>query len=139
MNRNKAFFKKNKQEYDKTVKIPVTADYVDENGNIVEWEFKCIDSKLNNDILRSCLVHSDKGDYIDQIDYKIKFITASCIYPDLDDVELQESYGVSLGTHLLMQLVSNPYEFSPLYDRIVMELAGRKPVKKREVELYEPT
>lgn len=137
MNRNKAFFRTEKKQYEEIVKVPATQDYCDENGNPIEWEFKVLDSKTDSDILRSCIKNTDKGVFVDQIDYKLKYITASCVFPELNDVELQNEYGVTLPSHLLMQLVSNPFEFSTLYDRLILAIAARKEIKsKRKFEEY---
>lgn len=137
MNRNSVFFRKNKRQFEKVVKLVATKDYKDEKENPIEWEFKVIDSQRENEILKTCIHRDEKGTYVDNLEYQLKFITDSCIFPELNNTELLQDYGVTLPSHLLMELVSNPYEFRTLYDRLMAAIATRKDITSiKEFEEY---
>ncbi|MCM1227325.1 MAG: hypothetical protein NC320_07870 [Clostridium sp.] len=109
----------------KTVKengfYPATKTLCDENGNPLNWEFKHISSKDNEDIRESCTVDIPvKGKpnmYRPKLKsnrYIQKMIAASVVVPDLFDAELQDSYGVSTPEDLLMAMVDDPGEYNDL-------------------------
>lgn len=114
------FMKKNK-----TVKknefYPVTVSLCDENGKPLEWEFRHITSKENEEIREECTIDVPvKGKpnlYRPKLKsslYIQKMIVASVAMPDLYDAELQDSYGVKTAEDLLLALVDDPGEYNEL-------------------------
>jgi hypothetical protein len=100
---------------------PVTQSLCDEKGNPLEWEFKHITSKENEEIRESCMIEvpvtGKPNVYRPKLktsEYLQKLIAASIVTPDLYDAELQDSYGVSTPEELLFALVDDPGEYSDL-------------------------
>jgi len=99
----------------------VTKSLCDEKGNPLEWEFKHITSKDNEDIRESCTfdipVTGKPNMYRPKLKsslYIQKMIAASVVVPDLYDAELQDSYGVKTPEDLLMAMVDDPGEYNDL-------------------------
>jgi hypothetical protein len=114
------FMKANKVEKHNEMHA-VTQTLLDENGNALEWEFKHITSKENEDIRESCTydvqVTGKPNLYRQKINtskYSQKMIVASVVSPDLYDAELQDSYGVKTPEDLLFAMVDDPGEYNEL-------------------------
>lgn len=117
MNSFKAFLKKNKKEKP-VIKYVASNDFVDENGNPIEWELKAISSK-QVDILRDTysITKREKGKAKTDFDSKgfnSALIVETVIYPDLFDAELQESYGVSDAGDLIYEMLDNAGDYNAL-------------------------
>jgi len=100
---------------------PVTRSLCDENGNPLEWEFKHISSKENENIRESCTIDvpvtGKPNMYRPKMQtskYIQKMIVASVVMPDLYDAELQDSYGVKTPEDLLFAMVDDPGEYNDL-------------------------
>lgn len=114
------FMKANKVEK-KNEMHPVTRSLCDENGAPLEWEFRHITSKENEDIRESCMTEVPVPGKSNQFRPRIKsslyvqkMIAASVVCPDLYDAELQDSYGVKTPEDLLLALVDDPSEYNDL-------------------------
>lgn len=99
-------------------KYAPTESLRDENGKPLEWEFKRISSKENEELRDSCTVEVQvKGKpnlyrpKINTAKYIAKLIAASTVYPNLFDAELQDSYGVSTPEELVYAMVDNAGEY----------------------------
>ena len=100
---------------------PATKSLCDENGKPLEWEFKPITSKDNEEIRESCTIEVPVTGKPNMFRQKVKtglyiqrMIAASVIMPDLYDAELQDSYGVKTPEDLLMAMVDDPGEYTDL-------------------------
>ena len=100
---------------------PATRSLCDENGSPLEWEFKHISSKENEEIRDGCTVDvpvtGKPNIYRPKLKsslYIQRMIAASVVAPDLYDSELQDSYGVKTPEDLLMAMVDDPGEYSDL-------------------------
>lgn len=109
----------------KTVKAnemhPVTKSLCDDEGNPLDWEFKHITSRENENIREACTrevpVTGKPNMYRPKMDtglYIRKMIVASVVAPDLYDAELQDSYGVKTPEDLLLEMVDDPGEYNDL-------------------------
>ena len=58
----------------------------------------------------------------DAIETNVNVMLASCVHPDLDDVELQESYGVDNPCDLLYKLIPNAKEFSKVLSEVQKQI-----------------
>ena len=103
------------------VKHPVTKSLCDEKGNPLEWEFKPISSKENEEIRESCTIEVPVAGKPNMYRPKVKtslyiqrMIAASVVVPDLYDSELQDSYGVKTPEDLLLAMVDDPGEYNSL-------------------------
>ena len=99
----------------------VTKSLCDEKGNPLEWEFRHITSKENENIRESCMVEipvpGKNNLYRPKVKmglYVQKLIAASVVSPDLFDSELQDSYGVKTPEDLIMAMVDDPGEYNDL-------------------------
>lgn len=99
-------------------KYAPTTTLKNENGKPLEWEFKHITSKENEDLRDSCTIEVQvKGKpnlYRPKLNtsaYLAKMIVAATVYPDLYDKELQDSYGVMTPEELLYAMVDDPGEY----------------------------
>lgn len=114
------FMKTNKTEKENGF-YPATKSLCDENGNPLEWEFRHITSRKNEEIRESCTVEvpvtGKSNMYRQRLKsglYVQKMIAASVVVPDLFDSELQDSYGVKTPEDLLMAMVDDPGEYNEL-------------------------
>jgi len=114
------FMKANKVVKENTMHM-VTRSLCDEKGNPLEWEFRHITSKENEEIREGCTIELPITGKPNMYRPKLKsslyiqrMIAASVVVPDLYDAELQDSYGVKTPEDLLMAMVDDPGEYNDL-------------------------
>lgn len=100
---------------------PATKSLCDEKGEPLEWEFKHISSKENEDIREGCTIDVPVTGKPNMYRPKLKsslyirrMIANSVVVPDLFDSELQDSYEVKTPEDLLMAMVDDPGEYNDL-------------------------
>ena len=100
---------------------PVTKSLCDEKGIPLDWEFRHITSKENEEIRENCTIDIPVTGKPNMYRPKLKsslyiqrMIAASMVVPDLFDSELQDSYGVKTPEDLLMAMVDDPGEYNDL-------------------------
>lgn len=127
---NLSVFLKPNKKIRKNEFYAATKSFVDENGNPIEWEIRPIETAESERIRKACFhsvpVPGKKNrteDKFDVNEYLLKLVTRAIVYPDLNNAELQDSYGVRTPEDLLMCLVDNPSEYSDLQN-FVTELSG---------------
>ena len=115
-------------EYE-TVKYVASKRFVDKNGNPQEWEIKPIDSDLDEQLRKECTkkvqIPGKRGQFNQETDtdkYLAKMCVACTVYPNLNDAELQDHYGVKSGDALLKKMLK-PGEYTE-YKAKVMEVNG---------------
>ena len=120
MSKFSKFMKANKIEK-KNEMYAATKSLCDENGKPLEWEFRHISSKINEELRDECTTDvpvTGKPNLFrpkTQLSkYIQKMIAASVVMPDLYDKELQDSYGVTTPEELLLAMVDNPGEYNDL-------------------------
>lgn len=93
-------------------KIVVSNRFKDENGNPIEWEIRAISQDENDALLKTSYVTlsvpGKPGAVTRELDdskYTGKMLSASVVYPDLNDAELQDSYGVKTPDALLKKML----------------------------------
>ena len=98
-----------------------TASLYDENGKPLEWEFKHITSKQNEQMRENCTVDvpitGKPNMYRPKLNtskYLTQIVVTSTVCPDLYDAELQDSYGVKTPEDLLFALVDDAGEYQDL-------------------------
>lgn len=113
---------------DETVKYVASKRFV-QNKKPVEWELKAISSSLDEVIRKECTkkvpIAGKRGQYNQETDtdkYIGKLCVACTVYPNLNDAELQDSYGVKSGDELLKKMLL-PGEYTD-YKAKVMEVNG---------------
>lgn len=123
------FMKKNKIQK-QNVFYPATKSLCDDEGKPLLWELKPITTKENEKIRESCTmevpVKGKPNQFRQKIDtsaYMIKMICASVVSPDLNNKDLQDSYGVMTAEDLLKEMIDDAGEFTDLGVK-VQELCG---------------
>ncbi len=113
---NKGFMLQNalKAENEKFV---ISKRFLDENGQPMEWELKNLSRLENEEILNSCLKRTVRGIELDNFKYIGTVLANSVIYPDLNSIELQDSYGVRSNQEVLRAMLTAK-EFYSLQSKI---------------------
>ena len=98
-------------------------------GKPVEWEIKAIDSDMDETLRKECAkrvpIPGKRGQYNQETDmdkYLAKMAVTCTVYPNLNDAELQDSYGVKSAEALLKKMLL-PGEYTE-YKAKVMEVNG---------------
>ena len=111
------FLKKNKKMRSNAF-YPASASFVDANGKPIMWEVRPLTTAEDEVIRDECTVDvpipGKKGQYRAKIDvnaYMAKQMAAAVVFPDLNNAELQDSYGVMTPEALLKEMIDNPSEY----------------------------
>lgn len=133
------FMKENKKVKENEKHAP-TKSLTDEKGNPLEWEFRHITSKENEELRDSCTIEVQvKGKpnlyrpRLNTSQYMANMIVASTVFPDLYDAELQDSYDVKKPEDLLLALVDDPGEYAAL-EEWVQKFQGFDKTLEEKVE-----
>ncbi len=93
-------------------KIVVSNRFKDEDGKPIEWEIRAIMEDENEELQRKCFVttpivgqRSSYNRELDQVKYVAALMSASVVFPDLNNAELQDSYGVKTPEALLKKML----------------------------------
>ncbi|MCI9539005.1 MAG: hypothetical protein HFG35_12205 [Eubacterium sp.] len=131
-----AFLKGNKKEK-ANKKYAVTGSICDEKGETVEWEFRHITTKEDGTIRDLCTeevqIKGKPNAFRPRLNvnkYLTKMICRSAVFPDLNNSELQDSYGVKTPEDLLYELVDDPGEYQNLCEWI-QRFQGFEPLQKK--------
>lgn len=113
---------------DETIKYVASKRFTNK-GKPVEWELKAVDSDLDEAIRKECTkrvpIVGKRGQFNQETDtdkYIGKLCVACTVYPNLNDAELQDSYGVKDGLSLLKKMLK-PGEYTEFKAK-VMEVNG---------------
>lgn len=116
-----------------------TRSLVDEKGEPLLWEIKPLTTKENEKIRESCTidvpVKGKPNQYRPKVDmnkYQAKLICAAVVSPDLNNADLQNSYGVMTPEELLMEMIDDPAEYTDLMI-FVQQISGFKTLQE-EIE-----
>lgn len=90
--------------------VEVSERFKDENGNPIPWEVRALPAEEEEQIRKSCMVPikgQKKGndEKFDSNLYMLRITAACTVYPDLENAELQDSYGVHTAPALLKKLL----------------------------------
>ena len=117
------FFAENVQK-EELVEVVVSKRFKDADGNPITWKLACITSDEDEAIRKSCTkkvpVVGKKGMYAPETDFDAYLgkLAARCVkYPDLNNAELQNSYGV-MGADNLLKKMLKPGEYQDLLKKI---------------------
>lgn len=114
------FFKQHKKQKENGFYAP-TASLVGKDGKPLQWEFRHLTSKENDQIRDDCTrdipVTGKPGVYRQKLnnnEYLIQLVVASTVTPDLHNADLQDSYGVKSADDLVYAMIDDPGELSAL-------------------------
>lgn len=122
------FFAENvmKEEH---IKYVASKRFLGTNGKPMEWEICCItseeDEQLRRDSTKKIPIPGKRGQYTRETDYDIYLgkLGVKCVtFPNLNNVEFQNSYGV-MGAEALLKTMLRPGEYSDLIAK-VQEING---------------
>lgn len=127
MSKFSAFMRSNKIKKE-NVKFAVTRSLCDEHGIPLEWELRPLTSKENDRIRVACTkeIPNKNGTFRQKVDTTVlvtKLVCASVVFPDLNDKDLQDSYGVMCAEDLLYEMVDDAGEMNALIAK-VQEISG---------------
>lgn len=135
MSKLEVFFKENTpQEEHKKVLV---SERFFQDGQPVYWEIKSI-SSAEDEILRRGCVRKKRGNEVQDgseldFDFYIGKLAAMCtVFPNLNDVQLQNSYGV-MGADSLLKEMLKPGEYANYIEKI-QEINGFTKTMKELVD-----
>lgn len=112
-----AFLKQNAVK-EENVKFAPSKRFVDDKGKPMEWEIKSITSDEDEAIRRACTkkvpIFGKKGQFTQETDYTAyvgKMAAACTVFPNLNDAELQNSYG-AMGADALLKTMLKAGEYA---------------------------
>ena len=118
-----AFLKSNKKEKEH-LHLAVSDSFTDEQGKAIEWDIRPLSAKRDEGIRDLCTkkvpFNGKKGVKAPELDvnaYLGKLVTSSVVFPNLNDKELQDSYGVMCAEELIKEMLS-PGEYQDLISEI---------------------
>ncbi len=134
MSQFKAFLKQNK-EVKENIKVAASESFKDENGNVVEWEIRALKTKEADAIRSEVTTINQKGKKVDVDNGKFNRLVASkcTVFPNLNDKELQDSYGVMSADQLIVEMLDNDGEYSA-YCQKILEISGYNKTDSQLVE-----
>ena len=118
------FLKKNKV-VKPNLKIAASRSLVDEKGAPLIWEIRSLTTKEDNTLRDECTmdipVTGKPGAFRPKFysnRYLAKVAAACVVYPNLNDKELQDSYGVMGSDKLIQEMLDDPGEYNEFMNRI---------------------
>lgn len=118
-------FMKQNQVVKENTTYTATKSLVDDEGKPLEWEIKPVTTRENDAIIDECTyevpITGKPNMYrmkMNQTKYRAKLICASVVYPDLNNAELQDSYGVMDSAELIKEMISDVGEYNKFFDFI---------------------
>lgn len=110
-------------------KVVVSERFRDKNGPVA-WEIRAISADEDEALRKSCTrripVVGKKNQYTQDFDangYLARLAAAAVVYPNLNDAELQSSYGV-MGAESLVKTMLYKDEFDRLTEMLVEDSAN---------------
>ena len=123
-----SFLKQNALQKE-NVKYVASERFVDENKKPIEWEIKTISSREDEELRKTAMkktpIPGKRGQYTQEIDTNkyIGLLACACtVFPNLNDAQLQNSYGVMCADELLKAMLL-PGEYAD-YLMKVQEICG---------------
>ena len=117
---NLSFFLAENVEKKQNLKVAIGKRFKDEKGKPVEWEIRSISAVEDEALRKACTrrvqIPGKKNQFTQDFDsnaYIAKLAAAAVVYPDLNDVALQNSYGV-MGAEQLLRIMLYKEEFDKL-------------------------
>lgn len=110
-------------------KFVASKRFVNENGEPLLWEIRSLTTEEDRAVRKAATkrvpIPGKKNVFVPEVDYNdysIKAAVTSTVFPDLENEELQNSYGV-MGAEALLSQMLNPGEFTDYVSK-VQEING---------------
>lgn len=122
---NLSFFLAGNVEKRENKKVVISDRFKDDKGKPIEWEIRSISAEEDETIRKACMrkipVVGKKNQYTQDFDanaYLAKLAAKAVVFPNLNDAELQTSYGVMGAEHLIKSMLYKD-EFDKLTEYLV--------------------
>ena len=120
-----AFLKQNKKEQ-KTILYPASESFVDENGRPMMWKLRPLGTLEAENIRKQCRQYGKGGIVKVDTDRFNREIAVKCtVEPNLNDKQLQDSYGVMGAEDLIAEMLDKDGEYQA-YVKKCMEISRYK-------------
>lgn len=133
-------FLKHNKKIKENVKHVASQNFLDENGNPLEWEIQPLKTAVDNELRDESMVTmphpTTPNVYTPQLQTKTylpKMIAASVVFPDLLNAELQNSYDVTKPEDLVLELLDNAGEFNE-FALFIQEYNGHNQPLQEKIE-----
>ena len=122
MNNLKSFLAQNKVKVS-NIKYVVSNNFIDDNGEPMNWELRALSNTEFEELRKNCTTKrlQKNGMYTLETDndiFQAKLCATCVVFPDLKNVELQNSYGV-MGEEDLLKNMLSPGEYANLGEEII--------------------
>lgn len=114
---------------DDAIEYVASKKFKDKDGNPIAWKLKPIDSDLDDVIRKESTkkvpIVGKRGQFAQEFDtekYASRLCSACVVYPNLNDSELQDFYGVKSADALIKKMLL-PGEYTELKSK-VLEING---------------
>lgn len=135
----KRFLKQNKKKKE-NIFVPATTSILGEDGKPELWEIRALTTTEDNAIREECTIDvpvtGKPGMFRPKLNaakYVLRIAAKCIVYPNLNDKELQDSYGAMSAEDLIEQILDDPGEFNTLMNKI-QELNGYNETFQEKVE-----
>ena len=109
---------------DENIKYPASKRFLGEDKEPMKWEICCITSEEDEAIRKACTrkvqIPGKRNQFTQETDYNkyLGKLSARCtVFPNLDNAELQDSYGVN-GSDALLKTMLKPGEYADYLAKI---------------------
>ena len=109
---------------DENIRFVASKRFLDEDKKPIEWEIKCITGEEDEAIRKACTkrvpIPGKRGQYTRETDvnlYSGKLAAACTVFPNLNNEELQNSYGV-MGAEALLKRMLKPGEYAGYLEKV---------------------
>lgn len=131
------FFKENVAAVE-TVKYVATERIKNKEGKPVEWELRAVSQTENEEIKKKCVTTKtdDRGRRFKDFDddkYAANLLVKSIVYPDLQNRQLQDTWGIRDPSSLLREMLTAG-EFTLLQDQALLVSGFRLPSQDQGVD-----
>lgn len=106
------------------IKYVVSKRFVGEDNKPMEWEIACINSTEDEQLRKDCTkripIPGKRGQFTMEIDsnlYVGKLAARCTVFPNLNDAELQNSYG-AMGADSLLKTMLTPGEYADYLTKV---------------------
>lgn len=117
------FLAQNARKVD-NIKHVVSKRFMDDGGKAIPWEVRCItsteDEALRKSATKRVPMPGKRNQFTQETDFNLYLgkLAATCtVHPNLDDADLQNSYGV-MGADTLLKTMLTPGEYADYLSKI---------------------
>lgn len=133
------FLKGNKRQR-QNAKYAASKSFCGEDGKPLEWEVRALSTKESEKIREDCTIEvpvtGKPNQYRSKLlsaKYIARIMAAAVVFPDLNNADLQDSYGVATPEDLIVEMLDNPVEYNE-FSMFIQQYSGLDTTMKEKVE-----